>query len=73
MIGQNLKQTRINADLTQEQLGALIGISKQSVCDIEKGRSSGSVKIWQQAALVLGVGLSDLLGEPKSSRTANTN
>ena len=37
-IGEIIRKARLKRDLTQGELGNLVGRSKQNVCDIEKGR-----------------------------------
>ena len=39
MATTNIKKERINKNLTQSQLAKKLGVSKQAVCDWEKGRS----------------------------------
>ena len=39
MVTTNIKKERNNKNLTQSQLAKKIGVSKQTVCDWEKGRS----------------------------------
>lgn len=38
IFGKRIKELRINANLTQQQLGASVGLSKQAINDIENGR-----------------------------------
>ena len=51
----NMTAARKAKKLTQAQLGALIGLSKSAICDIEKGRSNGRVDTWDKLAAVLKV------------------
>lgn len=39
MVITNIKKERNNKNLTQSQLAERIGVSKQTICDWEKGRS----------------------------------
>jgi len=39
MVTTNIKKERNNKSLTQSQLAKKIGVSKQTICDWEKGRS----------------------------------
>ena len=39
MATTNIKKERINKSLTQLQLAKKLGVSKQTICDWEKGRS----------------------------------
>lgn len=38
IFGKRIKELRLNANLTQQQLGAYVGLSKQAIYDIENGR-----------------------------------
>ena len=51
----NLIKARLRNGLTQVQLGKTVGLSAQSICDIEKGRTKGTVDTWDALALALGV------------------
>jgi DNA-binding XRE family transcriptional regulator len=46
---------RKKKNLTLAQLGALVGLSAQSICDIEKGRTVGRVETWDKLSAVLKV------------------
>lgn len=41
----NLKQYRVLAGLTQEQLGALVGLHKMNISNYERGKRGPSVKM----------------------------
>ena len=51
----NMIAARKVKNLTQAQLGALVGLSGQSICDIEKGRTKGQVDTWDKLSAVLKV------------------
>ena len=48
----NLINARKDSGLTQAQLGKMVGLSAQSICDIEKGRTRGTADIWEAIAAV---------------------
>ena len=50
-----LIQTRKAKDLMQAQLGKMVGLSKQQISSIEKGRTEGKSKTWDAIAKALGV------------------
>ena len=50
-----LIKARKNKDLTQAQLGVLVGRTAQTICDLEKGRNGGSVEVWDKLAAALKV------------------
>jgi len=56
--GQALESYRLGQDLSQAELARKIGISAQSLCDIEKGRRIPAPK---RAARIAGI-----IGEPES-------
>jgi HTH-type transcriptional regulator / antitoxin HipB len=39
MIGEQLRKLRRTADLSQTQLGALVGVDRMTICRIERGQS----------------------------------
>lgn len=43
----------LNGEMTQEELGKKIGISRQAVCDIETGKKVASLKTARRIALLL--------------------
>ena len=50
-----LKELRARHDLTQEALAEMVGVSRQSIISIEKGRYSPSVTLALRLARVLRV------------------
>jgi putative transcriptional regulator len=50
-----LKELRARHDLTQEALAEMVGVSRQSIISIEKGRYSPSVTLALRMARVLQV------------------
>ena len=40
VIGEAIKEARIKQQLTQEELGARIGVQRAQICKIERGRHS---------------------------------
>lgn len=47
---KNLIAVRKARDMTQKELGQMVGLSKQSISDLETGRVKGKVKTWQALA-----------------------
>ena len=43
LLGSRLRQLRRHADLSQKQLGELLGLSNHAVCMIEKGNSKTTI------------------------------
>ena len=69
--GRLLESHRKCEELTQEQLGKMVGLSRANICDLEKGRKIPSVKRAYAIASALGmsgkkwveIALQDLLRE----------
>ncbi len=51
----SLKETRLQKELTQESLAQRIGVTRQTIIAIEKGKFVPSVKLALQLALALEV------------------
>ena len=60
-IGKRIKIARINADMTQERLSDLLGISPSHMSNIETGTTHVSLTTMVKLANALGVSLDDLL------------
>lgn len=56
----NVKAARIKADLTQQQLADLVGITRQTVSLIEKGKYNPSLKLCLQICYTVHATLDDL-------------
>lgn len=46
----NLKQFRRLVGLTQTEMAELVGLTKSTWCNIEKGRNTGTVEMWLDLA-----------------------
>lgn len=60
-IGQQIKNLRQERNLSQKKLAELAGIAPSYLCDIEKGRYSGSIKALDKIANALKVEIKTLL------------
>ena len=60
-IGNNIRLLRIQKGLNQKQLAERSGISPSYLCDLEKGRFDGSIRVLQCIAAALDVNVSELL------------
>jgi putative transcriptional regulator len=58
-LGNRLKELRARHDLTQEALAEMVGVSRQSIISIEKGRYSPSVTLALRIARILQVPLEE--------------
>ena len=66
-----IKSFRAEYGLTQQQLGAAVGLTRQTIIAIEAGRYSPSLETAFRIAEVFGVPLEALFRyEPSDSRTA---
>ena len=43
---KNLKMLRIENDFTQEQMAMRLGVTRSTYCNIENGKSKGSMDFW---------------------------
>lgn len=62
ILGNRIKLCRRNRNMTQEELGKLIDVSKVSICQWEKGVKTPSTKNLIELAKVFNVDLSYLIG-----------
>lgn len=65
--GLNLKRTRESREMTQEQLAALLGTSKQVISRYETGQRFPKVSIVMEYADKLGISISQLTGYSSES------
>ncbi len=71
--GNSLESYRLGEELTQKQFAKKLGITAQSLCDLEKGRRIPSVeraakiakKLNEPAETWIGLALSDMVREAK--------
>jgi putative transcriptional regulator len=54
IVVNNVRERRVEAGLTQEQLGDLAGVSRQSVLSIERGRYVPSLVLALRLARIFG-------------------
>ena len=59
LLRNRLKELRARHDLTQEALAEMVGVSRQSIISIEKGRYSPSVTLALRIAGILQVPLEE--------------
>lgn len=60
-ISKNIKQLRIKKGLNQEQLSAMIGVTRQTISNWERGVSLPDIDSIVKIAAALGVGAEELL------------
>src|SRR5258705_2674874 len=60
-IGKRLREARVNAKITQQEIARLLDVSKQTVSHWEKARSEITVPTVIRVAKILGVGVEWLL------------
>ena len=49
----NLRNARLARGLTQEALGGLVGRTRFTICDLERCRRDGSMRMWDRLEEVL--------------------
>ncbi len=57
----SLKEFRLNANLTQEELAKRVGLKKNTICAYEKGKRNPTIKNLSKVANALGVSVEKLL------------
>ena len=60
-LGRNVLQLRQTRRLTQEQLANIVGLTRTSITNIEKGRQKVLAHLLLQLALALNVNVNELL------------
>ena len=68
-VGENIKRAREAASLRQEEFAILLGLSRASIVNIEKGRQCPSLYLIVKATHVLKVSIEDLVGEVYNKNT----
>lgn len=58
-----IKVARAERDITQGDLAALVGVSRQTINAIEQGEYNPTIKLCRAICRVLGKSLDDLFGE----------
>lgn len=56
----NLSDHRTRAGYNQQELGSLVGVSRQTISLIERGDYNPSISVCLKLAKVLGVGVEDI-------------
>ena len=65
-ITNDIRQLRfVSGELTQAELGARVGVTRQTIIAIEQGRYSPSLEVAFQIALVFNVPLDDVFHYPR--------
>ena len=62
LVGQRIKELRIEKGISQQELGDLIGVTKVSICGYENGTRIPSLEIFETIANVFGTSTDFLLG-----------
>lgn len=65
-LGDRLKDLRINKNLTQDELGKMLNVTKVSVCCYEKGKRTPSLDTLSDLSDVFGVSVDYFLGNDVS-------
>ncbi len=61
--GEKIRNIRESRGVTQEALGEKIGVSKQMICQLERGTKNITLPIAKEIAKALGVKMSAITGE----------
>ena len=73
LFGQRLRDLRIKAGLTQNDLGFKTGIDRSYLSNIETGDRNVSIDIMEKLAEALGVPMRDLFEFDAPKRSRNTS
>lgn len=57
----------LNSEMTQDELGKLLGLSRQSICEIETGKRTPSLKIAYKIAKLLNTSIESIFFPDKNS------
>ena len=60
-LGENIRRKRLEALLSQEELGLKVGVRQEMICQIEKGTKLPSLPLGNAIAEVLGCTVDELL------------
>lgn len=60
-LGENIREARLHANLTQETVALRMGIDRSSVVEIERGRRNMTINTLMGLADAIGVPLADLI------------
>jgi len=64
-VGKRLRKIRRNLDITQEQLAEAVGVTAESISNIERGKTAPSFETMEKIAEVLKVPVRDLFDFPE--------
>lgn len=62
IIGERLKEARINMKMSQETLGSILGVSKVSICGYETGTRTPNMKNFLKLIEILDLDVKYVLG-----------
>lgn len=68
-LGERIQKYRKMKGLSQEELGKLLHISRQTISKLESNQSSPDIQSWKAMADVFGISLEELLDESKKIKT----
>lgn len=66
IIGKRIKEARIKKNMTQDDLGKLLGVSKVSVCGYEKGTRTPTMENFEDLIEILDLEPDYVLGRDKN-------
>ena len=61
LVGIRVRDARVSADLTLEQLAAASGVSRRTIISIEQGKTNASIAVLLRISTALGVGLASFV------------
>lgn len=73
VIGQRIREARIEKGLSQDKLGKIIGVSKVTICWYENNQRTPNLENFEKLANSLGVSCDYLLGREITVVAENSN
>lgn len=66
-----IKEHRVRANLTQEQLAEKVGVRRETIVFLEKGKYNPSLRLAHDVARALGAGIDELFSFEDEEEEAN--
>ena len=70
-LGERIQKYRKMKGLSQEELGKLLHISRQTISKWESNQSSPDIQSWKAMADIFGISLEELLDESKKNKNGS--
>ncbi|PPG32332.1 helix-turn-helix domain-containing protein [Pseudoclavibacter sp. RFBB5] len=71
-VGKNIRRIRLSRGISQEALGAVVGLHRTYIGSVERGERNITLQTLEGMAELLGVAPMELLDDDTSARTDST-